>query len=389
MGIYNLLLGKASGLSRQQKVDYALLFIAVLLQQIHPIYVCLVFSLILIRDISYKSVYRPFCFVNCIVGIIFFLFFYCGFTNGNMTFYNAVWYSIPSILAVILGHNFAKKNNQPSQVISFLFLIAFFLAFQHIVVTFQDILQRGFINPDRYLLTEGDEDKQRAITARTVELSLAICGIVIVFIRKYSISKHLLLSFVVLAVAAELCTLHYLSRTGIAILAIAMSIGFFLKKGNIKQTIIILGLCIITYYIFKNTELFSLFADREIEGSSIADAGGRTERWLLGLNMLIENPGGYNLAFYAHNFWLDFGRVGGLYSFILLVFFSVALLVKVIRKRNFIKIGECNTFMILIFTITFTTTLFTEPVHSGAPSYMYFYFLFAGFVDGLYSLNKS
>lgn len=390
MGLRNTNYTEYDNLPGWIKIDFLLLLLAVILQQIHPVFVCIVFILMLMRDRIRGMSYKTLCFNNIFVFIIFAQFFYCGYTNGNLTFYNAIWYSVPSVIAVMLGHNYAIKLHNPKLIISFLFCLSLFLALPHIIITVRDIFSNGLINPDRSLSIDGYDETQRAITARTVELSLAICGISAVYIKKLNAPLRILNLFIVLSVFAELCTLHFVSRTGIAILIIALLTGLFFTKTEMKQVITLVIICSLVYKLFDISGFMNVFSEREIDGSSIIDAGGRTERWAIGFAALLDKPLGYNVDnWYAHNFWLDFGRVGGLASFILLCFFSILLFFKTFKIRNFQLIGEYNCLLILVFSVTFLATLFTEPVHSGAPMYMYFYFLFAGFVDGLYKLNKS
>lgn len=390
MGLRNIDNVEYANLPSWLKIDLFLLLLTVLLQQVHPIFVCLVFMLMLMRDRIRGMSYKILCFYNIFVFVIFAQFFYCGYTNGNMTFYNAIWYSVPSVFAVMLGHNYAIKLQNTRLIITFLFCMSLFLALPHIIITFRDIFNSGLLNPERSLSIDGYDETQRAITARTVELSLAICGISAVFIKKLNAPSRISKLFIILSVFAELCTLHFVSRTGIAILIIALLTGLFFKKIDIKQVITLVIICFLGYKLFEISGFMNVFSEREIDGSSIIDAGGRTERWAIGFAALMNKPLGYNIDnWYAHNFWLDFGRVGGLMSFFLLCFFSILLFFKTYKIRNFQLIGEYNCLLILVFSVTFLATLFTEPVHSGAPMYMYFYFLFAGFVDGLYKLNKS
>lgn len=389
MGLINTNYAEDFELPSWLKFDFILLFLAVLLQQVHPVFVCVIFILMFICDSIRGVSYRILCFYNIFVFVIFAQFFYCGYTNGNMTFYNAIWYSVPSVIAVMLGHNYALKLNNPKLIIIFLFCISLFLALPHIIITVRDILSNGLINPDRSLSIDGYDETQRAITARTVELSLAICGIAAIFIKKLNAPLRISNLFIILSVLAELCTLHFVSRTGIAILIIALITGLLYKKIDAKQVIMLVMISFLVYKLFENSGFLDVFSERERDGSSIMDAGGRTERWAIGFAALLENPLGYNIEdWFAHNFWLDFGRVGGLIAFFLLCIFSILLFAKTIKLRSFQIIGGYNCLLIVVFSVTFLATLFTEPVHSGAPMYMYMYFLFAGFVDGLYNLNE-
>ena len=94
MGLRNTNYAEDFELPSWLKFDFILLFLAVLLQQVHPVFVCVIFILMFIRDSIRGVSYRILCFYNIFVFVIFAQFFYCGYTNDNMTFYNAIWYSV-------------------------------------------------------------------------------------------------------------------------------------------------------------------------------------------------------------------------------------------------------------------------------------------------------
>ena len=371
------------------RTDYILLFLAIIMQQVHPIFVCIFFAVILLRDVFYRRTYHAFNYNSLLVIFIFALFSFYGYTNSNLTIYNAFWYAVPSVFAIFIGQNFSLKMKSQEDILAFLFFLAIVIAIPHVCITLGDIFQNGLVNPKRILSIAGYGDEQRRTTARTVELSLAISGISAIFMKSLYAPKRLTYALVSLSIIAELCTLHFVSRTGISLLLIALLVGFFITKRNIKQSFIVLAMMLLACIIFENSELFQIFSKREITGSSIADAGGRTKRWAMGFYLLFEKPLGYNIdGWYAHNFWLDFGRVGGLISFILLSIFSFIQLLMSYKLRYAQFIDEYNYLMIAVFTIIFVCTMFTEPIHSGAPLYMYTYFMFCGFVYGLKSLYK-
>ena len=387
MTLFNKLIGNNT-LKSYVKFDFFLLLAGILLQQVHPMYTSWIFALIIIMDFQHRKMYAFANFYTLMAILIFILFSYNGYTNGNLTVHNAIWSSLPSILGVIIGHNFSLKVNDSNSIYLLLFFFALFLALPHLTITLQDIMKSGLINPQRGLSIYGYDEIQRAITARTVEMSLSISGISALFLRKSKAPAKLTTLFIIVAVLAELCTIHFVSRTGLTLFLLALAIGFLYRTRSTKQILLYLCLFIVLYYAFQESSLSSLFADREIEGSTISDAGGRLEKWILAFTLLLSHPHGYSAQFYAHNFWLDFGKVGGLLSFFILSLYSLLLLVKTIMLQKVSKIVFYNRFMILVFSITFIAALFTEPVHRGAPAYMDMYFLFADYVDGLSKLYK-
>ena len=123
---------------------------------------------------------------------------------------------------------------------------------------------------------------------------------------------------------------------------------------------------------------------RETDYSNIANGGLRFERWGYIFDMLLKHPWGItNIKAlehaYAHNFWIDFGKIGGLPSMVLLILFSLGYLIntwKILRKKDYpLRLP------ILVFSIVFFLSLMTEPIHEGATMFFFVYFLYCGFLQ--------
>lgn len=367
------------------KSNFLLLLLSVLLLNVSPLLTIICFFLLLIRNIDKKHI--------ILGGLLFALllltmvsFAYNGVSNELVTIHNAIWYTVPSVIAFLIGLNICNKIKDQRYLYLWFFMMAFVLALPHVIVTVADIMHTGLVNAERHLSVLGVTEEQRATTARTVELSLAISGIGMLLLKNKTQEKYIKL-FIMLSVLAELCTLHYVSRTGVVLFLLAILIGIIaLQKFSGKSLFIIISLLLL-FWLFQDSSMFKVFADREIDGSNFADAGGRTERWTLGFSMLLASPNGYNIeGWYAHNFWLDFGREGGLFAFYMLVIFSIYILITTIKIQRSKSLNINVKFCVLLFSIIFIATLFTEPVHSGARMFMYFYFMFSGMVVTLKKL---
>lgn len=380
---------KANNLGTPQllnKGDSILLFLSVILREINPIFTFICFLIIILTSFSKKIHFPKYIFWIIICFIIF-------YTNtrvtGLVTYNNVIWYSIPSIMAIFIGYNYAYKYRNDFSMCILLYTISFSLAFPNIIITIYDIFNTGLINPERSLTSITGEGEERAVTGRTIELTLAISGISMIYFIRYlkHRSKYIKL-YVVTSIVAEICTLHYVSRTGIAIFLISIIIGYlytYRGRHNFRDILILCILAIICLCYLKNSAIYEVFADREIEGSNIYDAGGRSARWGYGLFSLLENPIGYqSYDWYVHNFWLDFGREGGLIPSLLLMLFSIFILIICTCLQSFRKIPKYIRFNILIFIYIINIAFFTEPVHSGSTISMYFYFMLSGIVLGLY-----
>lgn len=370
------------------KSDSLFLLLAVLLDQIHPLYTILCYSAIVLRHISSINHASLLTKRSFLLVVVFFCFGYCSMHNG-LTCRNVMWLSFPSILAFLSGYVFFKDSRNQHQIIFIFLLLAIYMALPHLYITFLDIFKNGLINPERHLLILVDEDESRSVTARTVELSLAISGISFFFGKKLNTPSNIQKCFLVLSILAMLCVLHYVSRTGIALFLIAVILGYFYKGKLSVNSLLSIVVIFVVFYLFTKSSFYSIFESREIAGSNIENFGGRTERWSMSLGMLLEHTGGYVSDGYAHNFWLDFARHGGIISFVFLIWFSFLTLITSIKIQFLSSLALYDRLAILLYSLIFISTLFTEPVHTGASIYMYNYFLFSGFIEAVYKYYKD
>ena len=361
---------------RQKKLIIGLLS-AILLYSVHPLFA--IVAMLISFQFTRSHIRLDPCGVILIMSLL--LYTYVGCSTKHITTTNAIWCTLPAVLSYFLGMKIGRDYSS-FPILTILYVIFFGLALPHICVTLIDIIENGLVNPERTLSVFSDDEQQRAVTGRTMELSLAIGGFSMLFMRNGNVAQKKISGlFVLLAIVAELCTLHYLSRTGIALLIISIFIGVVSQKELSYKTVLFFLIIIVFYYLLSDSQLFDLFRDREQAGSSIADAGGRTERWIVGFTMLLSNTKGYTIEdFYAHNFWLDYGRDGGLYAAILLSIFSIIILIKsfLLRKRS--KINPYLSYCVMVSSVVAFAALFTEPVHVGAPIFMHMYFLLSGIV---------
>lgn len=361
---------------------YFLLFLSVVLRPISPFSTPICFAIIIILQLPRTKFKIP--GAVGILAIIFVLFYINSQLTGFVTTANVIWYAIPSILGIIIGYNtfITKSNTSYYNLFDLLYVLAFSLAILNIFITVIDIYQIGLINPGRKLSILSGDDEVQTITSRTIELSLAISGISMLFFRNSAAQKNIVNLYIITGVLAELCTLHYVSRTGIAILLVSIIIGLIYRyKLSLKFLLILLTLIAVTITFIADSELYEVFAAREQYDNNIYDAGGRTERWAIGFDLLMNNWYGYQSStWYAHNFWLDFGRDGGFIPFILLAIFSLYILYTSLRIQGKTFIPDYVRYNILLFSIIFFIAFFTEPVHTGTQISMYYYFIFCGIV---------
>lgn len=374
---------------KEHRGDYLLLLVALLFKFVSSYITLFFFGIIVLKDFVSKKVKFKIDIGLVLLITAVLLYFRNAYSMGLATLHNCLWISVLSVLSYLIGKGFGLKLKDECSIYFFIFYLFLLLALSQIPITLYDIFVNGLVNPDRDIAVLGDDESQQLTTSRTIQLSMAISGIFMLFYKfKDKELQHVRNSYIVLAIIAELCTLHYVSRTGIALFIIAFAIGGIVKQGISRRTLFFTFILIFLIYIIKDTSLGAVFADREIEGSSIGDAGGRTDRWEMGLLMLLASPNGYEFEAYAHNFWLDFGREGGLISCVVLIIFSLYALASGYLSTKRKNIPSYLSSSIFVYSIMFPIAFFTEPVHVGCPVAMYGYFIFTGMVVELNRRSK-
>ena len=322
-------------------------------------------------------------FLLCISMLFFFLI---SVSNESMDLPSCMCMCFTSCLLFISGWKLSSRINDERTNLYFFSIISCALALPHIVVTFQDILHSGLINEGRRLAIL-DEDLQMDTTLRVIFLSLSMIGTSFLFWnsegnREYTRFKYII---AIVSVMALFCCLHYLSRTGLFLFAMPLALSFLWSRRKISfSTIAIIVIIVAGIQVFGNSELFTLYQAREKDYSSVSNFGGRDERWLTAIAFILNNPFGSSLSntIYAHNMWLDFGKDGGIISFILLVLFSLYCYFTLFSSVMHRRLKGVVAFMCVVYTIQMFSSNFTECIHEGARGFLYVYFLLTGYITG-------
>lgn len=332
---------------------------------------------------------------HLLLAIAFFSVFFINIIHYNSTFYWSAYLCLTPLFMYSLGKYFMRRWDNEDNLLLLLFLLAVSLGSVHISVTIIDIMENGIVNPERVLGINADNDSQRAVTQRVVELSLCFFGFSILFYKPLNhfqyVAKFL---FVLIGVLALLCGLHYVSRTGLFLFLVAILMGVLVARNkNTKNKgsgiiVFILIILIIVFIMFSEQstifQLLQLYQDRGMDNETIRSAGGRQERWLEALDVIFTHPWGTKSDFFAHNLWLDIGIQYGIIPFIFLIWFSVSNFRKaflvVIRKQESLLVRLC----VSSFSVLFFLSCFTEPIHVGAPNYLFLYVLFCGMINVIF-----
>lgn len=95
---------------------------------------------------------------------------------------------------------------------------------------------------------------------------------------------------------------------------------------------------------------------------------------------IFENPMGMDaLKFeYAHNLWLDIGRLTGIFPFFLMIIFSVMSLLNFVRFFFYTKVQMQTKYLFFSVYIAVFLNMFTEPIMEGLPFLCWFYTFMSG-----------
>ena len=302
--------------------------------------------------------------------------------NGNLSPQMTIFLTVPSLLLFNQGSQWIARTHSVYSFVIMMASIIVALALPHIIITVYDIIEVGLVNPDRTLAVLGDE-VQRSVTQRTVELSMCIGSIGLVFHTKKesTINKKITVLMLLFAILASLCALHYVSRTGVVIILISVIASVIYEWRVSLKTFFLILIAIVAFMWLESTSLFVVYSARETVDSNISNFGLRLPRWEWAWNTMISHPWG-DSAFmnaehpYAHNFWLDIGKTCGFLPFILMSLFSIVHLVSVWKILSRHK--GLLALLVIVWTLSCYISLFTEPIHEGAPAFMFVYFLYCG-----------
>jgi len=308
-----------------------------------------------------------------------------------------IFYLIYPCAFYVLGRNLFTKWYDQKYLIFLIMIFSF--AIPSIVIILGDIVNNGYINSSR--LIETNDGQFLAATLHGVNLSLGISCIGLLFApTKNIMEKKYRIIFILFGFICLICNIHFLNRTGLVIMGIAILIVLVLKSlyFGFKKNLIVLFLISIvligSYSSLSNSQILVGFNDRQEEQKYESIGGGRGSRWSQGVDIILKNPFGggdfiYGERYYAHNFWLDVGEMGGIIPLIPLFFFTVLNLRKLITvvKRTFYESFFLGS-LLLLLNLGFMLTFFVEPILEGNSQYVFAYIMLVGMTSIMYKKNN-
>lgn len=323
-------------------------------------------------------------------------YFAFAYLNNNVTIAMAVLRIVPSIMLYMLGYNLVGKNQDTNYWYFFLLVIALSTSFVSVYCSIDDTIKNGFIAPERMFGVNAEEfNYTTSLIASQLIPSIACIGLV--FDNPCMIKNKKLKWFgFILGVLGELCAIHYVSRAGILIMAISIIIGLMYRAKFNFRTIVFVLITIFAFWLFMQSDAYTAFELKNEIGGDISTGNGRDERMLYWLYKIMHNPMGivnwvneYSLYPWAHNFWLDFTKECGIIPGMALVCFSLKNLFYVVCIAYKKNVNKSLAQLVLLLSVAYLLTLFTEPTMQGAPLLMFSYFMFCGAVKSIYKFKRN
>lgn len=312
-----------------------------------------------------------------------------GFEPGKL-----IYYTFYPPLFYLTGGYFVDKFSNFNSIIKIILILIVAYSLIYLRNTIFDTVNYGLINMNRSIRV--NDNSILGANYQQIRASLSIAGIGLLFVHtRNPTEKRLKNIFILLSILGLFSTIHFVNRTGLALALFSILMVFFklIKKKSTFVLIFITGifLIVLANYLLNLASVhvfIESYQVREVnEDFSSSTFGGRIVRWNWILNSLITHPFGDISSAkygYAHNLWLDAGRLSGIIPFITLIIFTITSLIKAVKlviKNHLSLFFSC---FLITLNITFFLQSFVEPVLESDPTFFWLFVLLLGMQNTLY-----
>lgn len=288
--------------------------------------------LLIILIISNRSIFKYFD-LNAILLFWFFVI-YALVSEFNKEFKTGVSDSliVMPLTLYVAGKWFVSRVNNSVQFTLIFIALGFSLGSIALFAIYNNLLISGFEDGSRNIAVGvSSQETSATVLGGTLIVLISVGGMIFTKSNKLSVMQRFAIS--ILFVISLFAAIRLGSRTLLGVGAISLLMGFFanVQRNRMMQNIafiviILIALYIISIYVSGFVDINFYFRDRiDSEEHGFASAGGRLDRWLSAIGLLITHPIGWgiNLIGYSHNFWLDVARNGGWPSFIFSIVITI------------------------------------------------------------------
>ena len=276
-----------------------------------------------------------------------------------------------------LGKYFVGKYPTLSTVYFLFFFISLTFSILPFLANLRSILINGFMQERNLTLFWMENTQLAAATGIGSYFAINMAMLPLIFINKESTAeKKLLLFSVILFVIGVISILNMSNRTGLFIMILSTFFLMFIPKKNNAKFFLIIGLFFALLVFLYTTDAFhfrswfefSTYFER-IKNTSLQEEDSRFLIWKSNFLKLLNNPFGYinpdSATIYAHNLWLDVGRVTGIIPVFPLLLFTLSAIVSISKLVFNPQYEVFLRVLVAGFGIAFFATFFLEPVIEG------------------------
>ena len=277
-------------------------------------------------------------------------------------------------------------RSEKSRLILLFLLILSYLVFLF-VITYEDIVEVGFINPTRVILLDYvNEESSMAATLYGLAASTGIACISMMF--AHNINVFLKYGLIILSVLSMLVVLHLVNRTGVILFVVSVLFSYYYSSKASYSRFVILLVIILIFFIFLlksgivDQEIIEAYEKREDRSEGAAsELGGRSLHWSNAISNLLSSPFGWEFKHYAHNLWLDIARAAGWIPFSAFIVVSI----NIFRDAILIFRKGVTPFRLLILTMLMSILInsFVEPVIEGSKMFFSILLIVFGMVSAI------
>lgn len=362
---------------------------------VNSIYGLLVMSFLIVflrQMLKYRKVY-----LNGINSIGFFLLFAFGFSYvliGEFSTQGLLYYFFCPLLAYLTGWTLAEYSNVNAENRIKRMIFAIMVGYSiHALLNY--IINIGH---KRWELTDFFSGSLRAATGSGCINTLAFSLLMYIIVMGKGMSQKMI------GLGCVLPSILYAfllgSRTQFLILGIVsflfLAIWLFEKYGIKSVLLLILIVSLLVgsgIYIYQHNILgVKLYIDssnlmtRYQIGYDIKSTDNyRTSSVMRGLNNVFSYPlGGLKEISYYHNFWLDIGRVSGVFPFLSMVVYTVFVnlhMMSIFKDRH---IDDRFRYLIFCSYLGYQVNFFVEPVLEGLIDFFFVFTIINGMIECYY-----
>ena len=323
--------------------------------------------------------------------IFLFSLFYCifSFSNNTLDTGDFFYYLLYPTLFYLIGFYVFKKLSYLNHL-AFYFLIISVQSLFFIIPIFRDIFSGTLISAERRFIIG---DYELAVTLVGVSFGILSSGLFMIFTKpENKILKKFQKLFVIQGFFGVLGSVFFVNRSVIVIVfinflfIIILNLYFLQFKRTLKYLLISFLMFVFFLLTPYSNSIIKAYEARELNESaanSFQSGGGRLDRWLDGIDNIIFNPfgGGDSEYFFAHNLWIDVGKVAGIIPLFLLIFITIRAMISLYKLILNKKISMFyKTYFTSLF-LSFLLTCFIEPITQGAFQHFLLFMLMCGFLQ--------